>query len=120
MMRKVRSLRRSFDFARRGITLSWKEEESFKQQVYLASSVLLALLLIRPGWLWSGLFLVLIAIVLATELLNTSIERLLDRLHRGQHPLIGNSKDCAAGAVFILDVTIGILFVFLLIDLLMF
>ena len=40
-------------------------------------------------------------LILTTELINTSIEVLLDRLHPLRHGLIGTSKDIAAGAVLI-------------------
>ena len=41
------------------------------------------------------------AAVLSSELLNTSIERICDRITKDRDPLIGNAKDLAAGAVLI-------------------
>lgn len=43
--------------------------------------------------------------VIAAECFNTSIERLADRVQPDLDPLIGQAKDCAAGAV--LCVSIG-------------
>ena len=44
----------------------------------------------------SAYFLILIA-----ELINTSIERLLEKLHPGRDVMIGESKDIASAAVFL-------------------
>jgi len=38
-------------------------------------------------------------LVLISELINTSIERMLEKLHPEAHDLIGQSKDVAAAAV---------------------
>ncbi len=40
-----------------------------------------------------------IAGVIGAECFNTAIERLADRVHPEMDPLIGQAKDCAAGAV---------------------
>jgi len=51
-------------------------------------------------------------LVLAAELLNSSIEALADHLHPEQHSAIGKVKDMAAGMVLIMSVAaviVGIL-----------
>lgn len=40
-----------------------------------------------------------IGLVAATEILNTSIEEVLDHLHPDRHPSVGKAKDLAAGGV---------------------
>jgi len=42
-----------------------------------------------------------IALVMAMEALNTSLEFICDALHPDHHPLIGKAKDVAAAAVLI-------------------
>ena len=56
----------------------------------------------RTDWLW---LLLAIALVLAAELLNTAVERMVD-LTAGemQHPLAKAAKDTAAGAVLVMAV----------------
>jgi len=39
--------------------------------------------------------------VMATEVMNTSLEYLADALHPERHPAVGRAKDAAAGAVLI-------------------
>ena len=49
--------------------------------------------------LWWALSLLSAGLVLSLELLNTALERALDRLHQEQHESIRVAKDCAAAAV---------------------
>lgn len=42
-----------------------------------------------------------IGVVIAAELFNTAIERLVDLVSPGRHPLAGQVKDIAAGAVLV-------------------
>ena len=46
----------------------------------------------------------MIALVLAGELINSSIEALADHLHPQQHPAIGRVKDLAAGMVLVTSI----------------
>lgn len=55
----------------------------------------------RAEW---AVLLLTFAVVLSTEAVNTSIERLCDRVSKERSELICRSKDCAAGAVLILAV----------------
>ncbi len=66
--------------------------------------VALALLLwCRPDAIWWGLIALVTALVLALELLNSALERLIDHLHPDRHPEIKLVKDMAAGAVLVLS-----------------
>ncbi len=48
-----------------------------------------------------ALLILVIAVVLAAELFNTALERLLDLLHSEYHPQVRQIKDLAAGAVLL-------------------
>jgi len=51
---------------------------------------------------WEILLLALsFLLILMAELVNTAIERALERLHPERHELIGLSKDAASAAVFV-------------------
>lgn len=50
-----------------------------------------------------------IATVIAFEAMNTALERLCDAVSTEQHPLIGQAKDVAAGAVLIVAVGAAII-----------
>lgn len=63
--------------------------------------VLLAVLFLKVSALEFALLALSILAVLCAELLNTSIEAVVDMVSPGFHPLAKTAKDTAAGAVFI-------------------
>jgi diacylglycerol kinase len=46
--------------------------------------------------------LILIGLAWMAEILNTSIEKLADSVSKDHHPLIGQAKDLASGAVLVI------------------
>lgn len=88
-------------FALAGLRLVFAREKSFRVQLALAALAALAVLALRPGWLWTALVVLVAALVLALELVNSALEYLLDRLHPAHHREIGAAKDAAAAAVLV-------------------
>jgi diacylglycerol kinase (ATP) len=95
---------RRLGFALAGIRTAWRTEASLKFHVAAAIAVLLVLLWVRPSPLWWAVAAVVVATVVAAELLNTAIEHLADALHPEHHPAIKAVKDCAAGAVLVTSI----------------
>ena len=60
----------------------------------------------RTEWL---IILLCFALVLAAEAFNTALERLVDLVSPNYHPIAGDVKDVAAGAVLICAVTTAII-----------
>jgi len=94
----VKGVARSFLYALEGLAYAWRVQRNFRLQAYLG---LLALLLA----LWLGVdpvpVLLLIALVLSLELLNTALEALTDLASPVYHPLAKRAKDTAAAAVLL-------------------
>ena len=84
-----------------GIGLVFRREKSFRTQSALALATGLAMLVLRPGLLWSALIVLAAALVLALELVNSALEYLIDRLHPAWAREIGAAKDAAAAAVLL-------------------
>ena len=101
-----------FRFAREGLIFAWRTEKSLRTEGIVALVALLLLGLLQPEPLWWALIGVMIALVLAAELINTALEHLADHLHPERHPKIKIVKDCAAAAVLLLS--LGALWVGLL------
>jgi len=55
----------------------------------------------REDWLW---LLLAIAVVWAAELVNTAVERTVDRISTDIHPLAKAAKDAAAAAVLVMAI----------------
>ena len=92
---------RSFGFAWAGIGYTWNHEPNFRIELVVGS---LALLL--SFWLQVSPIPVLLmgAMVLSLEILNSAIEALVDLASPDIHPLAKIAKDAAAGAVFLASV----------------
>ncbi len=101
-------------FAWRGIIVATKRERSFRTQLLTTAAVLLLLLSARPTGLWWAVMALTVGLVLVSELINSALETLIDRIHPDQHPEIGAAKDIAAGAVLVsslIAVVVGVIFV---------
>jgi len=113
---KNRPFRERLGFALNGWRLAFRGEASFRFQLLAAVGVLNVLLILRPPLIWAAVLLVLVGAVLAAELFNTALERVVDKLHPEIHPEIGAVKDCAAGAVLVLSVTSVLVFTLFLVS----
>ena len=77
--------------------------EVFGLQTGFAALAFLALLLFRPAPIWWAIVALTSALVLALELVNSAVERLIDLLHPAIHPEIKAIKDMLAGAVLVIS-----------------
>lgn len=88
-------------YAAAGIRVGLATEHSMRVHVVALLLAIAALLALRAEALWWGLLSLAGAAVIATELINTALEHLVDHLHPQTHPRIRIVKDCAAGAVLV-------------------
>ncbi len=95
---------RSFHHAFEGIVYAAKTQRNMRVHLVAASLVLLAVLLLRLDRFYVIAIIVLIAMVLGFELLNTALESVVDLLTITHHPLAKTAKDAAAGAVLIASI----------------
>ena len=114
-MSKEHSTAKSFSYAASGIKLAWKNEPNFRTQIIIGIiAVILGFFLGLNNIEWLVLI-TIIFFVLLLELINTSLEALVDLVspEYGQKAKI--AKDTAAAAVLmasILSLTVGaILFI---------
>lgn len=99
--RPPRSWRVKFRDALRGTRRGIRRESNFSIHLFTAALVIAAGAIFEIGLVEWCLLLLAIALVLVTELLNTSIELLVKSLTSKQDPLIGEALDIAAGAVLV-------------------
>ena len=88
-----------FSFA--GLRAAWKHEAAFRQEGSLA-------IIMVPAGLWLGntpveksLLIGTVFLVLITELLNSAVEAVVDRVSTDQHELSGRAKDIGSAAVML-------------------
>lgn len=84
-----------------GLRAAWRHEAAFRQESILALLLLpLAFVIGKDLWQTAGLIAVL-GLVLITELLNSAIEAVVDRVGEEHHELAGQAKDMGSAAVFV-------------------
>ena len=107
---KNQNIIKRFKFALDGLRSAWQSEKSFRAQIVMTFIVIASLFYLKasPQW-WASIMLV-IGATLAAELINTSMEYMLDLLHPNFHSQIGRAKDCAAAAVLVLSISAIIIF----------
>ncbi len=113
---KNRQFSERFAFAFSGIVAAWRGERSFRSQLILAFVMLPVMFWLQPALLWWGVMLMMGALILAAELFNTALERMIDHLHPEIHPSIKVAKDCAAGAVLLLSVAAVVVTICMILD----
>ena len=110
-MSKLHSTQKSFKYAFEGIKLTYRNDPNFRIQLVLAilSTILgIFLKISQIEWL---ILIIIIFVVLLLELINSSIEALVDLISPEKNEKAKIAKDTAAGAVLvasILSLIIGI------------
>lgn len=88
-------------FALFGLVSAFRREKSFRTEVAFAVAVVVILIAARPPLVWAALVLIVVAMALAFELMNSSLEHLTDHLHPQVAPQIKIVKDVASAAVLV-------------------
>ena len=94
-------LYKSFYYAFNGIGETFRRERNFKIHIIFMVAVIICGIYFQikmHEWLICFL---LFALVLSLEIVNTSIEAIVDLASPDYHPLAKTAKDCSAGAVLV-------------------
>lgn len=99
--RGLKHLVHSTRYSLKGLKAAFRYEAAFRQEV-----VLCVLLLPVAGWIADDLlsWLILVGsclVVLITELLNTAVENVVDRIGSEKNELSGRAKDIGSAAVML-------------------
>ncbi len=84
-----------------GLKAAWKNEAAFKQEIILASILIPVAMFIGTTATQRALLIATCLIVILTELVNSAIEAIVDRIGSEKHELSGRAKDLGSAAVFI-------------------
>ncbi len=95
---------RSFNHAFEGIMYAARTQPNMRAHFIIALLVVFASLFLRLDRYYVVAVVVIIAVVLALELVNTAVEAIVDLLTVTHHPLAKTAKDAAAGAVLVTSI----------------
>ena len=91
----------SLKHALRGLSYAFRNEHNFQIEIVFAVLVFLLAVLFQLSSTEQSILLIAVCIVLALELLNTAVERLVDIMKPRVHPYAKVVKDIMAAAVLI-------------------
>jgi diacylglycerol kinase (ATP) len=91
----------SFRHAGRGLAWAVSSQANLRVHLMVALVALILAVLLRFSSLEFVALLVCVAVVIAAELFNTTLEVLIDYAWPEHHPMIGRAKDVAAAAVLV-------------------
>ena len=110
---KSQGFGRTFRNARKGFNLAIKSEMNIRIHVVIAGFVLLFALLLDFNTIEFCVLILVIALVIISEMLNTAIEFALDSIYHNKYSkMVGMAKDISAGAVMLatlVSVVVGLI-----------
>lgn len=84
-----------------GLRTAYREESAFRQEFWLSTIMLPASLWLGQSWAERALLAGSVLLVLITELLNSGIEAVVDRVSMDIHELSKRAKDYGSAAVML-------------------
>jgi diacylglycerol kinase (ATP) len=111
---RARSLIESFGFAFQGLAYAFRTQRNFKIHCFITVLVIILGLLLRidlDHWAALG---VVIGLVFQTELTNTAVEAIVDKVSPEFHELAKVAKDCSAAAVLVTAMAAVVVGIFIL------
>lgn len=91
----------SFKYSIQGLVYAFKYEQSMTIHVCVCFLVIVAGILLKISLFEWLICFILFGLVMATELMNTAIESMVDLITIEKHPLAKTAKDTASAAVFV-------------------
>jgi len=104
MKSKAKGIRRLIDaalYSVAGIRAAWRNEEAFRIEAIAGVFLVPAAFYIARSTVELALLVGTCLIVLITELINSAVEAIVDRIGDEYHELSGRAKDIGSAAVFI-------------------
>ncbi len=85
----------------RGLKFTYQTESAFIQEIILAILLSPLIFVVNTSSYEKALLILSIFIVLIVEVLNSAIEKTIDRIGLEHHPLSGKAKDMGSAAVLL-------------------
>lgn len=104
-MTKAANLKESFHYAVSGFAHCFRHERNFRIHLALGIVALLLALVLKVSFTELAILLLIVALVISSEMINTAVENIIDLVSPEYHPLAKVIKDVFAGAVLFVCVT---------------
>lgn len=101
---KNQSFFKKLGFALSGFCYATKHEHNMRRHIIVGLLTLVFFAWLQPAPIWWALIILCITLVIATELVNSAIEGLIDYLHPHKHEKIKYVKDMLAAMVLVISI----------------
>ena len=108
-MRKMKKIRNSIKYAIEGIWTSFKTERNMKIHIFIMILAIIAGIILKINKSEWIICIILFAIVIGSELFNTSIETIVDMVMPEKNEKAKIAKDVSAGAVLVVAIGAAII-----------
>jgi diacylglycerol kinase (ATP) len=88
-------------FSWRGLTATFRNEEAFRQEVYLSLVLIPLAFYLGDNAIQISLMIGSVLLVFIVEIFNSAIEAVVDRIGSERHELSGRAKDMGSAAVLV-------------------
>lgn len=89
----------AFQYSMDGFRHAWRNEHAFRQELMVAVPAAILALLLKISAFQKLALIAVLGLVLLVELINASIEAVVDRVSLERHPLSKAAKDLGSAAV---------------------
>ena len=101
-------LTKAVGYSIKGLHACWRHEEAFRQEVLLTACLFPLIFWVGRDLLDYAILISTLFLVLITELFNSAIEALTDRIGTEQHELSGRAKDLGSATVFLATILLTV------------
>lgn len=105
---------KSFKYALNGLKTVWKEEVNFRLEAFLGALVILSIFYFDFNYIESALLVFAVTLVLVSEIINTIVEDLCNKIQPNNDQVIAKIKDLAAAFVLISSICSVVIAIFVL------
>lgn len=88
-------------YSLQGLRALWRHEAAFRQEIMLLLLLTPVIIMVDVMPAERALLVVSLLIILITEILNTAVEVVIDRIGHEDHALSGRAKDMGSAAVML-------------------
>ena len=104
----IMRLIKAFGYSLKGFKAAWQNEEAFRTEVIVLPFMCVTAFYVGKDLTQIAILLACLFLVLIAELVNSSIETIVDRIGDEIHPLSGRAKDMGSSIVLVSLIINGI------------
>jgi len=107
---------RAAGYSSKGLAAAWRHESAFRQELAMGVILVPGAILLAESWLQLAILVITLVLVLITEIINSAIEAVVDRIGEEHNELSGRAKDMASAGVAFAIVLVPVIFAMVALD----